>query len=470
MNSINRKDWYQLRDDRIKNLSDESSKDFQDFDIHVVIDKSSIDQISTQLTTLCFINVASRWCRNITICVPDIKLRVPLYRGQDLREVISTSMREIDPYGQFRFSESPNNANSPIVYIGKKRPEGLSEPYFWLAGNNWIGGYGYGSFTSIETIVSDSANICGPSLAANLCNAALFKYAYSHYSPDIFSAWYSLFNYEININTPEDLMNPPCPTDVDLGNIHLVGCGAVGSSLVYLLTLMNTVSNINLIDFDEIDYSNCSNSMLFASNDALEKIKKVTACSNLLSSSSNNALPFDGDYHEFIEQGLYEEYPPDLILCLANERNIWSTIQANYPPLVFHATTNSSWGINYGRHIPFKEWCLLCRFRGLLETDFTPECGTSFIAKNSKVETLATLPFLSPTSSVVLLAELLKLSLGKMEMDYNYIGFSLKPTGSAQFQLLPEKPKADCPYCRDKEYSNYSELNKGSKYWAFIFD
>ena len=32
---------------------------------------------------------------------------------------------------------------------------------------------------------------------------------------------------------------------------------------------------------------------------------------------------------------MYGTYNPDIILCLANEQNIWATIQDKIPPLVY---------------------------------------------------------------------------------------------------------------------------------------
>ncbi len=43
--------------------------------------------------------------------------------------------------------------------------------------------------------------------------------------------------------------------DWDFGHIHQPGCGAVGSSFNYLLALTDWSGSIDLIDFDNINYS-----------------------------------------------------------------------------------------------------------------------------------------------------------------------------------------------------------------------
>ncbi len=193
---------------------------------------------------------------------------------------------------------------------------------------------------------------------------------------------------------------------------------------------------------------------MFTYENANNNLYKVDACKKIL--PSEKVLSYHKDYESFVTDGNISNSPPDIILCFANEKNIWSTIQENYPPLVIHATTTSNWGINFGRHIPLVEWCIMCRFHNQIDHDFNSICGTGVIKTEGNDEILGSLPFVSPAAGVIVLAELMKLSMVNYPINKNFIqyNYNSKTEGNIFLSMQRSKEK-QCPICSTQEIDFY---------------
>ncbi|EKD32214.1 MAG: hypothetical protein ACD_77C00146G0001, partial [uncultured bacterium] len=284
--------------------------------------------------------------------------------------------------------------------------------------------------------------------------SAIFERFNEADEPSRFTKYHSLYDFKSNQN-PELLLNPEISKILNIEKTFQVGCGAVGSSFDYLLSLMNVSGELHLIDYDSIEVENLCSSLLFNANDAFNKIKKIDSSNFCLKKVHGlNVKVHDCDYNDFISSSNYLDNYPDSILCFANEKNVWSTIQYNLPPIVFHATTTPNWGVNFGRHIPIKEWCIVCRF-GLENYKYTPICSGAKIANDSSnKEIFGVLPFLSPTAAILTLAELIKL---KTYSDYpinnNFVQFMVKM--NSEFNLLQMGKKISCPVCSTQGLDDY---------------
>jgi len=280
---------------------------------------------------------------------------------------------------------------------------------------------------------------------------------------DSHSCWYSLFDFQ-KADNPTRLTNPKYDSRQKLGRIHQVGCGAVGSSLDFLLPLTDWQSELFLIDFDKVEFTNCNRSLCLNPWDAIRQKYKVDACSETLKTSRIRSVPFIGSYSEFISKGHFLDSVPDIILCLANEQNIWSCIQNNYPPLVLHATTTPNWGLNFGRHIPLKEWCIMCRFGNEIEHEFSPECSAVYLEAGNKNESpLGVLPFLSTAAATLILSELAKIGREGYPINKNFIEFSTK-TSEGSFQQIQRNRKQDC-ICTEQTPDLYPIEIRNTRYW-----
>ncbi|GAA4459326.1 hypothetical protein GCM10023189_32870 [Nibrella saemangeumensis] len=380
-----------------------------------------------------------------------------------MNDLLEDLYRQANPFGNFTVTAEVKGTPDYHLFIGgqNKQVDHLNNG-IWIDGSGWLAGFGSGR-SSVSELTYNKHNPIGPAFAACLGVAEVFRRAIGEAQPDRFSSWYSLFDFE-HSEDHSTLSDASYPDTFDLGRVYEVGCGAIGSSFAYLLSLTNWRSTIHFIDFDPVDYPNLSSSLLFTAQHAEQQTNKAQICQELLATTAHIPHAFDGDYSQFVEQGQLTKYPPDLIVCFANDRNVWSTIQANYPPLTFHATTTKSWGINFGRHIPEREWCIMCRFHKEVEHTYVPVCGQVEVPKpkTPAQETLAILPFLSPASAIIVLAELAKLDSASYPVNENFIEYSFKRHRG--FFLSTNNGPKRCYVCKDQSQAIYEMISSSSKY------
>ena len=132
--------------------------------------------------------------------------------------------------------------------------------------------------------------------------------------------------------------------------------------------------------------------------------------------------------------------------------------------IAFHATTTKNWGINFGRHIPLKEWCLVCRFESEIKNTMIPTCAVGVVQIDSQLkEILGMLPFLSTAASVLVLADLAKLSLDGYPVNKDFIQFSMRSIEGVF--ITYQNPRRPCFVCKNHDASIYPTAIKTSKHW-----
>ncbi len=457
--------WYKLRNDRTNRI-DNILLDSNAKIISVIVRKYLT--LSDQAMTICTANILSRWCRRITFYIPeDIPCQFKKWDGMKLHEVILKITNASDPHGEFSNKPIDDFIETNIkISIGST----TNEKEFWIDSEGWVAGFGYGPShgENVNKTETFDNNIVGAIYASSIINSAVFSYYINKTELVNFHKWISLLDFETS-HRKNGLKNPVIPMNLDIGNIWQIGAGAVGSSFDFILSLFPVSGSIHIIDYDEVEIHNTSSSLVFSAMNAQDNIKKVSACKHAL--DSNHSLSVEPitnkDYSKFMSEIDLDNNYPDLILCFANEKNVWSTIQYNDPPMVLHATTSSNWGVNFGRHIPFDEWCIVCRF-GIKNYEYTPVCSSSSDGNNNEEEKLGILPFLSPIAAVLVFTELLKQSTGE-SIDYpknqNFIQLSLKNIENSSPQFLHRKPKTNCPVCTEQNRSSYHVGYKKSKYY-----
>lgn len=453
---LSREEWYKQRDDRT--LRVEGVKGFDNFSIGIVVDPSESGQYSVQVTALVCVNTLSRWCKSICIYPIQQKSVLPSSVGLDYGKVLFDTMVSSDPHGNFQQKQFRDTDVDLVIHVG-----GTTQPTtrsITVRGSGWLAGISSGK--RLQSVSDDNTNPVGPSFAACLASAYAFNAAISKVYSDVDTRWYSLLDFSAG-DSPNSV-NPALDNGFHFGKILQVGCGAVGSSLDYLISLMKLNADLSIADFDSVEPPNCSSSLSFTADDSVTTplTKKVDVCDWVLKSSGVIAKifpdPFTGD--------IYSAVKPDLILCLANEQAVWPAIQYNYPPLVYHATTTPNWGINFGRHIPIEEWCIVCRF-GITDYKFKPVCSTAVVEIEEK-KILGVLPFLSPSAAVMTLAEVLKLSLDNYPVNQNFYQFSFKNLPGAEFIGQQKERRPDCEVCSTQSADFYPKLLENSKYFHLL--
>ena len=74
---------------------------------------------------------------------------------------------------------------------------------------------------------------------------------------------------------------------VSSAQVMVVGCGALGNEVIKNLALFG-VSHLVLVDFDKVEYTNLTRSILFTREDALERRYKVEAAAESINKINPN--------------------------------------------------------------------------------------------------------------------------------------------------------------------------------------
>lgn len=457
--------WYRLRDDRTRRVNGVAG--FEDFSLGVMVNSQVQSSYSVQVMTVITLNLLARWCRKLKVRMPsNVPSYLPYHQSQNLKELLAKALSDIDPYGQFDFSDSKIDDCNQILIIGQpERSEELNNKQcLWIDGAGWIAGVGHGSpSTYLEPSKED--NPIGPAFASCLGVAEIFRQAIGLSPSRARSVWYSLYDFS-KIERQNRLESPKYVSQFDFGRIHQVGCGAVASSLDFLISLTRWKAKAHLIDYDQVNVTNCNRSLSFSAYDAVTRKDKVDACADALRSSGIRPIKFKGSYAEFIQEKRFLDFPPDLILCLANEKNVWANIQHNLPPIVFHATTTPNWGVNFGRHIPKVEWCIMCRFSKEIEHKFSPVCSEVEIKgeNNHRKPIQGVLPFLSATAAVLILAEMAKMPRDDYPINEDFVEFSTRDLDTS-FLTIQRTPENGC-LCNEQTVDLYPKEVKSSRFWG----
>ena len=74
---------------------------------------------SLQIMTLLSVNILARWCRDITVQIPDhVVSIIPRYLNQDLSEILRLEYSQIDPYGQISIDSVDPAIVDDVLSIG----------------------------------------------------------------------------------------------------------------------------------------------------------------------------------------------------------------------------------------------------------------------------------------------------------------------------------------------------------------
>ena len=459
--------WYNLRDDRPERIEGVDTRLTRNKRIGVIADEQDLINEEVQIMASVSINMLARFCRNITISFPDCLVNLPnLKTSKEFNEYTLDEINKIDPYGNFNMTQTIDVEDFDCVLVIGNNIKLLGDNVFHINCTGWLAYYSFGG--SNENIDErKSNNPIGAIFSACLGVSVMYSYSLNR-EISKFKMWYSTFDFN-KAYSHDKLSNPDIDQQFNFGRIHQIGCGAVGSSVIKFLSYTKWKGEFHLIDYDNVDIPNLCSSLSFTADDANNKIKKVASCYHTLENRSQlMAVPYDnnGGYDSFISEGFNVKYPPDIILCLANENNVWESLQQNYPPLVFHATTTSNWGINYGSHTPIEEWCIMCRFYKDIKSDHIPTCSESIIDVSNSGEVIyGVLPFLSPTSAAMVLAGLGRLTLSDDKFEENSVNLSFRTSPLNYIIKSIKKPDMECPVCSSQKIEIYPKDRVKSKYW-----
>jgi hypothetical protein len=440
--------FYFERDGRTDLVS--ISSDYQEVGVHLAIDPEWAKTYSGQVALVVAGNLLSRWCRDVIVHVPDVALEKQLRRGEGrLIELVLNSMRSADPYGRFELGEAEHSRLK--LYLG---PNGPSE-----SGWSHAFGDGWGAFESTRPLNQskfDAANPIGAMGAACLGVASVFMRAVGYPSLWADPLFIDFFNL-----SPVASVGKPFPRLLELGRTLVVGAGAVGSSLLYLLTFLPSQGHILIVDHDPVKALNLNRSLLQFFQDIGQNKAQVAVA--YLKQFGVSAEAYPESYKDFLKNG--GSLDVDLVIPAANEFNVRWDLASGYSPLMIYGTTDANWGAYLGRHIPLFEECISCRFPKATPVE-SMACATAPLPHRKDNDPDAALPFLSPLSAVMALAEICKLQLPGYPFHGNRAQLDL---GGFPQRLHPytSKAKEGCGACESRRAAVFRSLRSGSR-WSFL--
>lgn len=367
-------------------------------------------------------------------------------------------MSDADPFGKFTTVSKNNDEERLTLYLGSREPmpppsSVTIDAAGWYAALN--------KSLPAAVCAEHAINPFGSLVAACLGVAELFKMAcclpQEQLSPPLV---FDCFRLQ---TVTGDTISLAYPTKVDFGRLLLVGAGSVGSALAYVIKIIAPHGELAVVDDDKVKIENFNRSPIFGvGNLGLSKAQAIeTFLKDVLSVKS-----YDKDWNSFLEICPDRKTMPfDVWIAVANEKNVRAAMQNAFPPLMIHASTGRNWLVNFGRHIPFRDDCLLDRF---------PSSANEAQMKCSMVQVAlpegtvdAALPFLSFLAGVLIAADLVRLNLPGYPQTPNhcFFGFSDKFVANGWDRSAYE----NC-ICRKQSFDIWSNLNRMTKFAALTLN
>jgi hypothetical protein len=389
--------------------------------VEICVSREEAHDPTVQRIALLTTNLTARWARNVHVSVPDVSLAEPLriHGDQTLRDRIVREMQGADPFGVCDINDARSTHPDPLrLFIGPGCEQSSTEMDYVVDASGWSA-LGQRS-NSRSTYSRSPAAVSAAALAAAIGSADLFKRAIGHPR----ERWLGRLNWCTWDHTIKPdwccpANTPAIPSITEVGDLLVAGVGAIGSALLYILSLGPLQGSLVLLDRDSVDASNLNRSPMFMAVDAAGMAKKVDVALRFLASTGIKAKTLHGTWRTH-GQGLGQERF-DAWVSLTNEDGAWAEVPFQLPPIVLHGTTTSGWGIAFGRHIPRIEDCTACRLPRP-SVEFRGPCAEGEVPTPAfQPQLRASLPFLSTASAALIAGELLRLQQGISGLSPNAV-------------------------------------------------
>lgn len=237
--------------------------------------------------------------------------------------------KDIFPQGNFRIIESMTDTDSYDWILVVGRPLRYSSKTTYVYSEGWT--------VYLNTDGEDTGKLNPLAACAAACFGAaeVFKHIISHESVRyIDNLQFSLLNYGV----PTEGVNPDISTNIDIGNITLVGAGAIGSAFIYALSKLKALTGIlNVVDQDRYTDTNL-NRYITAYEHHIGSLK-VDNVEELLSKHEGLKVT----KHPVIYNKYIASRPLiDTLISAVDKRITRYNMQSDLPRLVLDASTTKS--------------------------------------------------------------------------------------------------------------------------------
>ena len=249
-------EWYRKKADRISRVEGIRIEALASKSVTLYIEEDRLHHYANQVMIIVSAILLSKWCTHINVILPkDVAVNIPTYNGKNLKAVLEDIIRANDDEIKLEFYEKFRVQTNVLLAIGGCA-EHIEGKMIWIDADGWIAGAGYEHKSFQEIQKTYNMNPVGAVFAACIGQSLLFQiFLGSEVTPGA-SKWLSLFDGNCQKGAHDNLKNPIVTNDIDFGRILQVGCGAVGSSFDYLLSLTSFNCRISLIDYDNIEIEN----------------------------------------------------------------------------------------------------------------------------------------------------------------------------------------------------------------------
>jgi hypothetical protein len=279
---------------------------------------------------------------------PQIAL-ASLDSGADaLRDELTALARAINPEIEVRF----DSGDAHITVAAVSCPLAASSPVVYLGSDGWTAWVG-----SAEPLpVGDSFIPFGGAAAACLAVANVFRHFFqSELGGGRLDRSASLSLASMNTGAGSG----PSSCDVDLGEWHLVGAGAVGSAALWALNRASGLRGVlHVVDHEDVDVSNLQRYVLFGDQDV--SASKALAAESMFKDGSLSVRGYRKRWGEYLaERG---QWNLDRVAVAVDSGPARVAVQASLPRRILNAwTQNGDLGVSRHRFMG-EGGCLACMY------------------------------------------------------------------------------------------------------------
>ncbi|SDL17364.1 hypothetical protein SAMN05428985_110186 [Nocardioides sp. YR527] len=361
----------------------------------------SVDEVTAadrpaQVAILALVDMLFRVHRKVRLDLPDVTMAT----GERLEDVAIAAAFAIDPFQRPKGLPVDGEVRLHLTTTGSSEAADVMGTWNGGRAEVHIRGAGpLGAEAARHSANAGHTDVLGAATTACLVAAAAFAMVHGR---EPTPAAINLLTRTSGIGAGTDSAIGP----LDVGNVDVIGGGAVGHALTYWANVFGVIGTWNVIDGDDAEIHNTNRCAGMTVADAgwpngvpvgVARKKAETAARN------NGSRATTAWFHE-----LPAERPrPDLLLVLANEHGVRDAVAQRGEPLLLHATTSANWTAELHRHIPGRDDCPACRLPTKTQASFA--CSEGHADPTDGQSGDAALPFLSAASGLLLCAALLDL-------------------------------------------------------------
>lgn len=335
----------------------------------VVIDEHWVRRRPGQLMFVAASNLLARlfdYCPNLDLVTPPDVLTLeripPLRQGLPLGAATCDLLAALPKPGflsTYRALASPKERYDLALVIGTV--DVRAEKVIHISCDGWL------AYAGTEPIAPradlSEQNPFGALIAAgwgaSLVAVEIFRSLNADVEPPIAPRgdWFSALTYATGADTPNLILE----SDLDLGDVVMVGAGALGSAATYTLAALPHVScQVSLVDDDTLSSTNIERHVTSTRSDAHAEVPKVEVLKAVLETyqPAIKVNPVNKKYEEWSERDM----PHDLVLLGPDNAEVRCTVQFDLPRVLINAATGGS-GFTVSRHDFLTGPCAACLYR-----------------------------------------------------------------------------------------------------------